>query len=106
MVSHAVRAVHVRARRSDAPPARGVGVGGVELSRVPARPGSGGIKDGERKIASHSPRDRATPPTPTPRTGRASRSHVERLSQHATPIQDGVVDFDLVFSKSFFKIKI
>jgi hypothetical protein len=31
---------------------------------------------------------------------------VERLSQHATPIQDGVTDFDLVFSKSFFKIKI
>jgi hypothetical protein len=25
---------------------------------------------------------------------------VERLSQHATPIQDGVADFDLVFSKS------
>jgi hypothetical protein len=31
---------------------------------------------------------------------------VERLSQHATPIQDGVEDLNLVFSKSFFKIKI
>jgi hypothetical protein len=44
--------------------------------------------------------------TPPPRTGGALRSHVERLSQHATPIQDGVEDFDLVFSKRFFKIKI
>jgi hypothetical protein len=74
-------------------------VGGVELSRVLARPGSGGIKDGERKIASHSPRDRATPPTPTPRAGGASRSHVERLTQHATPIQDGVDDFALAFGR-------
>jgi hypothetical protein len=46
-----------------------VGVGGVELSRVLARPGSGGIKDGERKIASHSPSDRATPPPPPPVQG-------------------------------------
>ncbi len=30
---------------------------------------------------------------------------MERLSQHATLVQDGVEDFDLVFSKSFFKLK-
>jgi hypothetical protein len=28
-----------------------------------------------------------------------------RLSQHATPIQDGVEDFDLVFLRSFFLSK-
>jgi hypothetical protein len=58
----------------DAPPARGVGVGGVELSRVLPRPGSRGKKDGERKIASHSPRDRSTPPPPPP--ARAERRAV------------------------------
>ncbi len=52
-----------------------------------------------------STRESSTPPTPTPRTGGASRSHVERLSQHATPIQDGVADFELDFSKSFLKLK-
>jgi hypothetical protein len=89
----------VRARRS----ARaGGGVGGVARSRgdceaifrspsfVPPLPGLG------------STRESSTPPTPTPRTGGALCSHVERLSQHATPMQDGVDDFVLVFSKSFF----
>ncbi len=83
----------MRARRSAC-------AGGVELSHVLPRPGSGGIKDGERKIASQLPHDRAAPPTPTPRTGGASRSHVERLSQHATPIQDGVDDFALALVAS------
>jgi hypothetical protein len=55
---------------------RGVGEGGVELSCVLPRPASGGIKDGERKIASQSPRESSTPPTPTPYAGGASRCHV------------------------------
>ncbi len=45
MVSHAVRASHVIARRSACGGAGGVGVGGVALSRVLTRAAGGGIKD-------------------------------------------------------------
>jgi hypothetical protein len=47
------------------------------------------------KLPSQSPHDSATPPTPKPPRERSVTLSRCRLSQHGTPIQDGVEDFAL-----------